>query len=95
MSADVSASSVSHTGIGVDPVRALGRALYRCAKQDRDLRAQALVGKVARSDVTERGHVPHRSKGLSCVCQSVNDVGEPCGVSCKAVENLPVRVRSG
>jgi hypothetical protein len=78
MSADVSASSVSHTGVGVDPVRALGRVLYRCAKQDRDRRSQALVGHVARSDVTERGHMPHRSNGLGCVCQTVNDVGEPC-----------------
>ena len=38
MSADVSASSVSHTVIGVDPARALERVLYRCAKQARDRR---------------------------------------------------------
>ena len=69
MSADVSASTVSHTVFGVDSVRALGRVLYRCAKQDRDRRSQALGGKVARSDVTERGHLLHRSKGLGCVCR--------------------------
>ena len=88
MSADVSASSVSHAVFGVDLVGALERVLYRCAKQDRDRRLHALVGHVARSDVSGRGRLPRRSGGLGCVCQSVNDVGEPCGVSCKAVEDF-------
>jgi len=78
MSADVSASSVSHTGIGVNPVRALERVLYRCAKQDRDRHLHTLVGHVARSDVSGRGRLPHPSGRHGCVCQSVNDVGEPC-----------------
>ena len=78
MSADLSASSVSHTVIGVDPARALERVLYRCAKQDRDRRRHALVGHVARSDFIERGSCPVGAGGHGCVCQSVNDVGEPC-----------------
>jgi hypothetical protein len=78
MSADLSASSVSHTVIGVDPARAPGRVLYRCAKQDRNRRFYALAEMVARSDVGARGHLPHRSGGHDCVCLSVNDVGEPC-----------------
>ena len=78
MSADVSASSVSHTVTGVDRVRALERVLYRCAKQDRDRRFYALADMVARSDGGGRGHLPHRSGGHDCVCQLVNDVGEPC-----------------
>jgi len=55
MSAETSASSISHPVTGVDPARALERVLYRCAKQDRDRRRHALTGHVARSDVIERG----------------------------------------
>jgi hypothetical protein len=55
MSAEFSASSVSHPVTGVDPARALERMLYCCAKQDRDRRRHALVGHVARSDFIERG----------------------------------------
>jgi hypothetical protein len=78
MSAELSASSVSHTVIGVDRARALERVLYRCAKQDCDRHLHALVGYVARSDVKGRGRLPHRGGGHGCVCQPVNDVGEPC-----------------
>jgi len=78
MSAETSASSVSHTVIGVDPAGALERVLYRCAKQDRDRRRHALVGHVARSDVIERGFCLVGDGGHGCVCQPVNGVGEPC-----------------
>src|SRR5688572_17050842 len=53
VSADLKARSVSRAD-GVDRVRALQRVLYRCAKQDRDRRFQALFDKVARSDVMRR-----------------------------------------
>jgi hypothetical protein len=46
VSADSKARSVSRT-LGVDRVRALQRVLYRCAKQDRDRRFDALFDKVA------------------------------------------------
>jgi hypothetical protein len=67
----VSARSVSRT-LGVGQVRALRRVLYRCAKQDREHRFHVLVCQVARSDRA-------REAGCAdCVCQPVNDVGEPC-----------------
>ncbi len=68
----VSARSVSHAK-GVDRVRALQRVLYRCAKQDKAL-ASVPPMKVARSDVSGRA----RGNAHDCVCQPVNDVGEPC-----------------
>ena len=69
----VSASSVSRAQ-GVDSVRALQRVLYRCAKQERDRRFHALHAELARSEVlwSAWGEVH------ACVCQPVNDVGEPC-----------------
>ena len=72
MSAE-SASSISRAQ-GVDRVHALQRVLYRCAKQERDRRLRALHDELARSAVlwSASGEVH------ACVCQPVNDVGEPC-----------------
>jgi len=50
MSAGSSARSVRQA-VGLDPVRALQRVLYRSAKQDPERRFHALFDKVARSDV--------------------------------------------
>ena len=67
----VSARPVSRT-LCVGQVHALSRVLYRCAKQDREHQFHALVYQVARSDrAREAG-------SADCVCQPVNDVGEPC-----------------
>ena len=67
----VSARPVSRT-LCVGQVHALQRVLYRCAKQDREHQFHALVYQVARSDrAREAG-------SADCVCQPVNDVGEPC-----------------
>jgi RNA-directed DNA polymerase len=56
MSAELSARSVSETGL-VDKVRALQRVLYRSAKQDPRRRFHALFDKVARRDVLWRAWV--------------------------------------
>lgn len=56
MSAEVSARSVRQAD-GLDPVRALQRVLYRCAKQDRTRRFHALYDKLTRSDVMWRAWV--------------------------------------
>ena len=53
MSAAMSARTVRQAE-GLDPVRALQRVLYRCAKQDRERRFHAVLDKVARSDVMWR-----------------------------------------
>ena len=56
MSVEQSARSVSHAE-GVDPVRALQRALYRSAKQQPERRFHALYDKLARSDVMWRAWI--------------------------------------
>jgi hypothetical protein len=67
---------------GVDRVRALQRVLYRCAKQDRDRRFHAPMTRSPAATLWKaRGEVlSPRWNGEThgCVCQSVNDVGEPC-----------------
>ena len=62
MSADCSARSISHAE-GVDPVRALQRALYRSAKQDSERRFHALYDKCFRMDVLWRAWSDVRSNG--------------------------------
>ena len=68
----VSARSISHAR-GVDRVRALQRVLYRCAKQDQDLVSTPCTTWSPAETVREGLGEAH-----GCVCQPVNDVGEPC-----------------
>ena len=53
MSAEVSARTVRQA-VGLDPVRALQRVLYRSAKQNPKRRFHALYDKLTRSDVMWR-----------------------------------------
>jgi RNA-directed DNA polymerase len=90
----VSARSVSRTG-GVDRVRALQRVLYRCAKQDRDLRFHALFDKVARSDVMFRAWSEVRAnRGAAGVDGTTVDAVVACGVD-GFLEELASRLGTG
>jgi RNA-directed DNA polymerase len=97
MSAAMSARTVRQAD-GLDPVRALQRVLYRCAKQDRERRFHAVLDKVARSDVMWRAWADvaanRGAPGVDGV--SIDDVAAGGVESVRAfLDGLAERVRSG
>ena len=94
MSADRSASSVSHTE-GVDQVRALQRVLYRSAKQDPTRRFHALYDKVARSDIMWRAWFDvATNRGAPGIDGVTIDAVEAAGVG-EFVDGLAAAVKAG
>src|SRR5689334_25034814 len=94
MSAALSARTVRQA-VGLDPVRALQRVLYRSAKQDRKRRFHALFDKVARSDVMWRAWGDVRvNKGAPGVDGISIDAVEQSGVQA-FLEALAAELRTG